>query len=153
MIRLRFESRLAAPAQEVRRFALTMLGVNAELMPLVRMSYPAKAQGLDLQQAPVGELVFHSWLLLFGLLPVDRHALAFDAIRDDGFDERSSSWLQQVWIHRRRIEAIDGGTRVQDELEFQPRLRLAAPLSAMLITQVFRHRHRRLCARYGALSD
>jgi len=153
MVRLRFESRLAVSPEAVQRVALTMPGVNAELMPLLRMSYPAQYRTLDVHAAPAGEVVFHSWLLLFGLLPVDRHALAFEAIHENGFDERSSSWLQSIWIHRRRIDAVPGGTRVTDELEFEPRLRIAMPLVAAIITRVFRHRHRRLCARYGRLPD
>ncbi len=153
MIHLRFESRLAAPAQDVLSEALTMRGVNAELMPLVRMSYPREAENFDLQQAPLKQTLFQSWLLLGGVIPVDRHALTFEALYDNGFDERSTSWVQRVWIHRRRIIEQGKGCIVTDELEFQPRLPLPGGLAAALARRVFEHRHARLRDRYGVLPD
>ena len=66
---LRFSSQLAAPAGEVWATVFTMRGVNAELMPLIRMSYPAEADTRSLESAPTGELLFHSYLLLFGERP------------------------------------------------------------------------------------
>jgi hypothetical protein len=153
MIRLRFESRLAAPADAVLAEALTMRGVNAELMPLLRMSYPSEAENFDLQQAPLKQTLFQSWLLLGGVIPVDRHALAFERLHDDGFDERSTSWIQKVWIHRRRIVGSGKGCIVSDELEFQPRLPLPAAIPAALARRVFEHRHARLRDRYGVLTD
>jgi hypothetical protein len=149
MIRLRFESLLAGSVDAVLSAALTMPGVNAELMPLLRMTYPAQYRDLDAKQAPVNTLLFRSWLLLFGFIPVDLHALAFERLLDNGFDERSTSGLQQVWIHRRRVEAVDGGARVTDELEFQPRLPFLRGFARFMVVQIFTHRHRRLRARYG----
>lgn len=151
MIRLRFESRLAVPADAFLATALTMPGVNAELMPLLRMTYPAQYREIDAKQAPVNTLLFRSWLLLFGLIPVDLHALAFDRLLDNGFDERSTSGLQKIWIHRRRVEPIDGGARVIDELEFEPRLAWLRGFDRFMVAQTFAHRHRRLRTRYGEL--
>lgn len=152
MIRLRFESRLAAPAGGVWAQASTMAGVNAELGPWVRMSYPAGRAVLDAQAVPMGTVLFRSWLCVFGVLPFDRHALRLERLYPGvGFDERSSSWMQKVWVHRRRIEAIDGGTRVTDELEVEPRLPFATPLVRVVVGFLFAHRHRRLRARFGAL--
>jgi len=151
-IRLRFESELATSAETILATAMTMPGVNAELMPLIRMTYPAQYRDLDAQQAPLNTVLFRSWLLLFGLVPVDVHALAFDRLYDNGFDERSSSLLHRVWIHRRRVEAIEGGARVIDELEFEPRLSLSAGFDRYMVTQTFTHRHRRLRRRYGLRS-
>lgn len=151
MIRLRFESRLAADPAQVWARAATLAGVNAELMPLLRMSEPAAFAGRSLEEAQPGVLLFHSWLLLFGLLPFDRHALRLTAVYPGaGFDEDSSSWLQRVWRHRRRVEAIAGGTRVVDELDIVPR---AAPafLVRAIVAALFAHRHRRLRRHYGAL--
>jgi hypothetical protein len=153
MIRLRFESRLAATPDTVWASASTMAGVNAELGPWLRMSHPADRTALDGQAVPVGTLLFHSWLCLFGWLPIDRHALVLEQLYPGiGFDERSSSWMQKIWVHRRRIEAVPGGCRVSDELEITPRLRLQAPLVRWVVAALFRHRHRRLRARYGALA-
>lgn len=153
MIRLRFESRLAAAPATVWAAASTMAGVNAELGPWVRMSYPAERAALDAQDPPPGTVLFQSWLSVLGLIPFDRHALVLEQLYPGiGFDERSSSWMQKVWVHRRRIEAIPGGCRVSDELEITPRLRLQVPLVRWVAAVLFRHRHRRLRARYGELA-
>jgi len=53
VIALRFESAaLRAPAAEVRAAVWTMRGVNAELMPLLRMSCPAEHRERSLLDAP-----------------------------------------------------------------------------------------------------
>lgn len=147
---LHFESTLAASAPEVWAEVSTMRGVNAELLPFVRMTYPAGSGGLESAPIRPGEILFRSWLLLFGLLPIDRHALSIERLYPgEGFDERSSSWSQREWIHRRRVRPVGQGCCVTDELAFEPRLGLAAPASRFVVGALFRHRHRRLRARFG----
>ncbi|HEY1076151.1 MAG TPA: hypothetical protein VGE51_05640 [Fontimonas sp.] len=150
MIHLRFESRLAADAATVWQHASSMAGVNRELMPLVRMTYPADRAALPQGEAVPRGVLFHSWLMLFGVLPFDRHALRLSQVwPQQGFDEDSTSWLQTRWIHRRRLITHADGVSVIDELEITPRLRFAAPLVGLMVTQIFRHRHRRLVKRFG----
>lgn len=150
MIELHFESRLAASATEVWRVASTMRGVNAELMPLLRMTHPARHA--DLNTLAIGECAFASWLLLFGLLPIDRHLLQLERVLPgEGFDERSHAWTQKVWVHRRRVLAAADGCVVRDTLAFEPRLALMRPLLRVMVRTVFEHRHRRLRARFGAI--
>ncbi|HKY92636.1 MAG TPA: hypothetical protein VJM11_16425 [Nevskiaceae bacterium] len=152
MIRLSFASRLEAPAAEVWAHASSMGGVNAELMPFMRMSVPSHVVDLDIGQAPVGRTAFASWMLAFGFLPVDRHFLGFEQILPGkGFDERSYSWMQKRWIHRRRVEPDGDGSRITDELEFEPRLPGAGLLLEPIVRNLFEHRHRRLRARFGAV--
>lgn len=148
-ITLRFESRLRAPAAQVWDAVSTLAGVNAELMPLMRMSGP---QQVRLQDLPRGRTAFVSTLLAAGVLPVDRHALCLERVwPGEGFDERSHSWMQRVWVHRRRLQTLPGGCRISDELEFTPRLAwLGAPLR-LIVRSLFTHRHRRLRARFGML--
>jgi ligand-binding SRPBCC domain-containing protein len=152
VIALRFESRLAVEPAELWRHATSMAGVNFELMPLVRMTHPRDRAVLpDAGELPDGVL-FHSWLLLFGLLPFDRHALCLRSIGPGmRFDEDSTSWMQRRWGHHRRIEPVLGGAFVIDELQIEPRIGFAAPLVRAIVTQLFRHRHRRLRLRFGAL--
>jgi hypothetical protein len=107
LIALEFRSRVAAPPDVVWRVVATMDGVNAELAPWLRMTHPPDRADLRAQMVPPGEVVFHSWLLLLGVLPVDRHALSFESLHERGFDERSTSWSNRIWIHRRRV-AGDG---------------------------------------------
>lgn len=143
-------STLAASPAVVLAHALGMPGVNAELMPLVRMTYPAAAARLDPSTVPLGRVAFRSVLLLFGLIPVDVHALTL--VRVDpaaGFLERSSSLAQRVWEHERTIVAAPGGCAVTDRLRFEPRLPLLGPLLLPVMRGVFRHRHRRLRRRFG----
>lgn len=153
VVRLHFESRLAAPVAAVLRKAFTMPGVNAELRPLLRMTYPREFHLATLHGAPLRHVVFRSWLLLFGVVPVDRHAMAFDRVLPNGFDEHSTSWLQRDWIHRRRIEPYKAGTRLIDDVEFQPRWRGLTPLLRFFVTAMFRNRHRQLQRRYGLAPD
>lgn len=154
MIELRFESLLAASPQEVWSRVSTMQGVNAELMPILRMTYPPALSKLD--DAPrelLGKLAFKSWVLLLGVLPVDRHFLSLQSVTTgEGFDERSSSWSNRVWNHRRTLTPIDDGTHLVDELSFEPRIRLAAPILRGFITTVFDHRHRVLRRTFGTLA-
>jgi len=153
VIELRFESLLAANPKQVWSRVSTMQGVNAELMPIVRMTYPRELSNLD--AAPrelLGKVAFKSWLLLFGVLPVDRHSLRLQSVTTgEGFDERSSSWSNRVWNHRRTLISIDDGTHIVDELAFEPRVALAAPFLRWFVTGIFKHRHRVLCREFGAL--
>jgi ligand-binding SRPBCC domain-containing protein len=150
LIALRFESVLRAPAAEVWNVVSRMSGVNAELMPLLRMSCPAEYRERCLLDAPLNTPLFACWLLLFGWLPVDRHVLMLErAFPGEGFDERSRSWVNRVWVHRRRMTALSGGSRVVDELEFEPRLSwMSTPLKSF-VALLFRHRHRVLRRRFG----
>ena len=148
---LQFRSNLAASAQTVWAEASTMTGVNAELGPWLRMSYPARAERLGDADVAAGTVFFWSWLLLFGLLPIDRHALRLERLYPGaGFDERSHSLSQKSWVHRRRVVRIsDSSCMLTDELEFTPRIALMAAFLKPVVTALFRHRHRRLMARYG----
>lgn len=151
---LSFRSDLLASAEEVWRTVSTMDGVNAELGPWLKMTSPARAKGFRIEDAPLGEIVFPSWLLAFGVLPIDRHALAFDRVdAGRGFFERSSSWTEREWRHDRAVLARgDGGSTVTDELRFTPRITMMAPVLVRIVRSVFTHRHARLRARFGASS-
>lgn len=125
-----------------------MAGVNAELGPWLRMSVPEAARERSLADAPLGQVAFHSWLLVLGLLPFDRHALCIVSIAPGrGFHERSSSWLQRVWEHERTLVPLGPrATELVDRVRFEPRVARAAPLVRPLVAAVFRHRHARLRA-------
>lgn len=148
MIELEFGSSLAADVAAVWSVVSTMDGVNSELHPFVHMS------GVGHETLPTditpGEVLFKSWLLLFCVLPFDRHALALVRIEEDhGFVEESTSWLQRRWHHERRITANDAqGCDITDRLLIEPRVRFARPVVAFAATLLFRHRHRRLRRRF-----
>ncbi len=153
-IELTFSTTVAASRPEVWARVATMDGVNDELMPLVRMTHPAHLQSLADVDVQPGAVLHRCWLLAGGFVPVDRHALALERVMDgEGFDEESTSWLQRRWCHERRLaDAPGGGTMVSDRLVVVPRMALAAPLTRWVVGVVFRHRHRRLLARFGGTS-
>ena len=139
VIQVERTSELAADADRVWAHATSMAGVNAELQQWLRMTTPR------------GEFAFHSWLLLGGVLPFDRHALGFEAMEpaQRWFHERSSSWVQREWVHRRSIEALGSGCRLTDRVTCVPRVAMAEAVVGRIVAAVFEHRHRRLRAMFG----
>ena len=149
-IEFEFASSLDADVQEVWQVVSTMKGVNFELHPFIHMTSGRGHQTLPTDVVR-GRVVFRSWLLLFHVLPFDRHALALDQIEQGrGFIEESSSWLHLRWRHERRLTPDRGrGCLIADRLAIEPRLRLSRPLVSLIVTQLFQHRHRRLKRRFG----
>ncbi len=154
MIEIEFASRLRSPRERVLAAVTMMRGVNAELMPLVKMTYPREARTLSIADAPVGEFLFWSWILAFGFIPIDRHHLRLVEIRPgEGFVEESVSWLQRRWRHERTVVELPNGCVVSDRLTFEPRLRALEPIVARIVGALFRHRHRRMRRRYGEIAS
>ncbi len=148
----RFEvtSVVAAPPAEVWRRISTMAGVNAELGPIFRMTYPPHVDTLSPADVVPGERLFRSWVLLFGILPVDYDDLTLVEVRPGvGFQESSPMLSQRRWDHERVLEAVPGGCRVTDRIAFEPRVAWLAPLYRVILPAMFRHRHRRLRAAFG----
>ncbi|WCO68118.1 hypothetical protein PO878_05195 [Iamia majanohamensis] len=152
---VRASSSLAAGLEDVAAAASTLDGVNAELAPWVRMT---GGRGLgDLRTRaeahPPGTVLLRCWMLALGVVPFDRHALALARIVDtddeQGFDERSTSWLQGCWHHDRRIRRDGDGCTVTDHVRAEPRLALAAPAVRVVVGALFAHRHRSLRRRFG----
>ena len=125
--------------------------VNWELAPIVKMTAPRHWQRSRIVDWEVGGELFKSWILLFGLLPVDRHAFRLrKAAFDRGFDECSSSWMNKAWNHRREIRERGGGCTVVDRVEVVSRVPLLLPLLFPIYRLIFRHRHGRLRKKFGA---
>jgi ligand-binding SRPBCC domain-containing protein len=145
-------STVTAPLAEVWAHASSMPGVNRELMPIVRMTWPRSTPSLaGVDEVPLGRVLFASWILLLGFIPIDRHMLRLRALDPPhGFHEDSWSWMQRRWVHRRTLEAIDATrTRVIDEVEFEPRLG-GARLLRPIYQRVFEHRHAVLRRLFGS---
>jgi ligand-binding SRPBCC domain-containing protein len=134
----------AAPDAVWARVA-SLDGINHELGPWMRMTAPRGAT-LSVDQVPVGERWFRSWILLFGVVPFDYDDLC--VVRLDpgrGFLERSTMLSARLWEHERTLEPVEGGaTRVTDRVHFEPRVRPVARLQRVIVAATFRHRHRRL---------
>jgi len=140
-------SLVAATPEAVWARVSTMEGVNDELRPLARMTYPRRAAGMRLDPAvvPLGERLFRSWVLLFGFLPVDYDDLTLVRIEPGrGFLESSRMLSQRRWIHERALEPAAGGCRITDRVRFEPRVDLLGRAFLPVFRFFFRHRHRRL---------
>ena len=129
----------------------TAEGVNAELMPLVRMTVPRGREDFSISDVSDGTRLGRSWLLLFGLFPFDYDDIYVERL-DPGrsFQERSTMMSQRRWEHDRVVEPDgEGGCVVSDTVRFEPRLPGIAPLLRPVILAFFRRRHRRLRRHFG----
>ena len=129
---------------------LTMDGVNRELSPLLRMTVPPEWSNIAIFEWPTERVLFSSWILLFGIFPIDRHKFFFQSTdRHRGFAEESKSLTNKRWHHRRDIDRNGASCRVTDTVEFQCRLPLLAYFLAPCYRFVFKHRHKVLRSCYG----
>jgi hypothetical protein len=106
-----------------------------------------------LEGANTGERLFRSWLLLFGIFPIDYDDLTFaDIAPGRGFVERSEMGTQRLWQHERRLERVGESTVVTDVLEWTGRFPGAEKLFAVVVPRLFRWRHRRLRRKFGRIT-
>ncbi len=145
-----FSTRLSAPAAAVWSHATSMRGVNRELFPLVRMSHPKRLESLEGLQVPLGTRAFRSWILLFGVIPIDYDDLTFIELEPGRFLERSPMLSQREWQHERRVYAVGSGCVVVDRVRFVPRISALGPLFRPLFRMAFALRHWNLRRRFGA---
>ncbi len=144
-------SRLDAPAGRVWEHASSFDGVNDELRPLLRMTAPRDLRSLDPSEVRLGERIFRSWVLLFGVVPVDYDDITLIELEPGrGFHERSRMLSMRVWEHERWIDPDgDGACMLRDRLSFEPRLLVPRRVARPIVGALFRHRHRRLRRRFG----
>ncbi|MGB1581680.1 MAG: hypothetical protein ACPHER_09265 [Nevskiales bacterium] len=129
---------------------MSLATVNSELRPLARMTAPTEWQQRPIMQWPAQQRLFKSWILLLGILPIDRHHFYFEWFDpEQGFCERSASSSNSLWRHQRRVTASAAGCVVTDSLQYQNRLPLCGAILKPVYQMVFWHRHRKLRARYG----
>lgn len=142
---------LAADAERVWMQVVHFDGVNGELMPLMKMTSPRRWRGLSIKDVQPGQRLFRSWLLLFGLFPVDYDDICIVEVGPGyRFLERSQMVSSSVWEHERVVEEEASGTcRISDRVRFTPRWRLLGPMLRWFVPRLFAHRHRRLNRRFS----
>lgn len=142
---------LAASPDAVWQRITTPEGINDEILPLMRMTMPRTLRGATLADIAVGEKLGRSWMLLFGVIPVDFDDLTVVEL-DPGrrFLEESTMLTQSRWRHERTVEPHGGGARVTDKLGWQGRVGALGALFSVAVPILFRHRHKRLIRRFGA---
>lgn len=136
-------SRLQARPQAVWQFVTTMQGVNAELWPLARMTFPEDMANIN--ALPRGKPAFTSVILFLGVIPFDWHELTLKRVEPGkGFYEHSRSFIMRDWIHERRVEPKMTGCEIVDEVRFTPKIGLLGYLLYVPFRVVFWNRHRNL---------
>ncbi len=143
--RLRVASVLRAPVAAVWAHAVSPRGINEELFP-VHMHLP-DSFAVD-AGVPLGVPLGRCLVTLFGVVPIDVHRLGLEQLEiGRAFHERSTSWLEARWEHRRTVDPAGEGCRVEDEVTFAPRM--LARAVAPIIREGFARRHRVLRRRFG----
>lgn len=147
---LRFESELSAPPGRVWAWMTSVRGVQAELWPIMKMTAPKSMATLTDARVVLGERIFRSWVLLFGVVPIDRSDLTLLGLdAGKGFVEESPMLSMKLWRHERKISLREGRTVLTDTLTFEPRF--AVRFVTWLIRATFEHRHSILRRELGGL--
>ncbi len=143
------ESRIRLSRGEAWQHATSPEGVNAELWPILRMTFPTSLSSLADDWQP-GRPLCRSWILLFGVLPVEYDDVTFVEI-DEGrrFLERSEMLTQKLWQHEREIVEIPTGVRIVDRVSFRSRVAFFEPIQLAIFRAIFRYRHDRLRRLFG----
>ena len=128
---------------------LSMNGVNWELAPVIRMTVSGKWRFLPLAEWEPGHPLFKSWILLFGLIPVDRHTMCLAGLHQGvGFHEHSFSIINRQWNHTRTIAPSGRGCVLTDCVAVEGRMPFLTRCLFPIYQRIFHHRHRRLQNRY-----
>lgn len=145
-------SELHASKEQVWRDIFDMKKINEELFPLARMTYPKDINWIH--PVETKQVLFGSWILLFGVLPVDQHFLRFEEVKEGtGFHEYSYSIMHHFWRHQRNLETKGQKTILTDEVEFAPQAPALGLLMKAMYKLVFRNRHRQLRKRYNQFKE
>ncbi|MEZ4223295.1 MAG: hypothetical protein R3B13_20285 [Polyangiaceae bacterium] len=125
-----------------------MQGLTREMRPLMRMTVPRGLHTLSPETVTLGAPLMRSWVLLFGVLPIDRSDLTLVELEPGRrFLERSPMLSMRLWQHERVIEPRGDGCTLTDRLTFEPRF--ATPLVMRIVRAFFRHRHQVLRRVHG----
>lgn len=148
-IQLEYRSRLTASPAEVWQWITSLHGIATEMRPVLRLAVPRGMQRLDAGAVVPGKPLFPCWLLLFGVIPVDRMELTLTEMDEGrGFVEVSGLRSMRAWRHERRIEPGAHGCAIIDRLTFEPRH--APALTRWFVRRFFAHRHAVLRKHLGA---
>lgn len=146
---LTFQSTVSAPRERVWEWITSVDGISRELWPILRMTVPRHIATLRDVHVEPGKALFSSWVLLFGVLPIDRSHLTLIRLEANrGFLEQSPMLSMRLWRHERTLEPDAGGTIVTDHLTVEPRL--ATPLIRWFVRTIFTHRHAVLQRHFGS---
>src|SRR5213079_1530467 len=113
-------SKLNAPAAEVWERVITPKGINDEMGPWMKMTIPKGIDSLSLGSVTLGEPIGRSWILLFGVVPIDYDDVTLVELENGHrFLERSPMMSMRLWEHERSVEPGSGGCTVTDRIRFE----------------------------------
>jgi len=139
------ETLIDTDKQRLWQHITQMKNVNAELMPFVKMTYPKDKSEIGNNDVPLDEILFKSYILLFGFIPIDIHYLKLDKIDfGNAFYENSTTFTHKYWKHTRTLTAQGNKTLVRDEVHFLPRFAPLGNVMLPVIKRVFENRHEKL---------
>lgn len=144
---LSFESTLAARPEAVWAWITSFDCIAKEMAPMLKMSTPKGVGDIEPTFQP-GVPMFHSWISLGGILPIDFSDLTLLSLTPGvGFVEQSRMGSMRLWRHERAICPVESGCRITDKLEFEPRF--GGRLAVALVKRFFDHRHNMLRKHLG----
>lgn len=138
-------SDLEVSPKEAWKLVGTMEGVNLELKPLAQMTFPKSKSEFNPNNIIIGKPLFRSWILLFGILPIDYDEITFQTLKTDvGFIESSKMLSQKLWQHERKLQPTPFGCKITDTIKFTPKLSFLGFFYSFSFKLAFRNRHRNL---------
>ena len=147
MTHLKFESQVNASLEQVWQSITSLEGLTAEMMPFMRLTAPKGFKTLsDIYPRKNN---FKSYVLLFGIIPIDTTDLNLKSlILHNGFVEESNMASMKYWRHKRSLKGVSAyQVLIIDELTFEP-CRFAN-ISIFIIKKFFVHRHKKLKTIFG----
>ncbi|MFC1851727.1 hypothetical protein ACFL27_16170 [candidate division CSSED10-310 bacterium] len=144
------QSTLTASSEEIWSRVFTMEGVNAELSPWMRMTYPREAEQFDQAGSSPGQCLFRSIILFLRIIPIDLYYLSFISIKaPTHFHEQSHSITIREWTHKRTLQSEGGNCRLKDTIHYSFRVPGVGRLFRPVFYALFKHRHRYLRRAFG----
>jgi hypothetical protein len=108
------------------------------------MTHPRAIPALTPESFPPGRVAFRSWILLFGVVPVEYDDVTLvELVAGRGFREASRMMLVREWRHSREVSPEGAECcSLRDEVALVPRWRPTGPLLYRAYRLVFALRHR-----------
>ena len=152
MLHVSITSFVKASREQVWEKASTIAGVNEEFAPILKMTCPDPNAHIS-PSLVTGRPIFRSWLLLFGIFPVEYDLISIVECKEGfSFSEKSSMALLREWNHTRELTQTARGTKITDTLSFCPRAPLffLGWIARAVVRILFRYRHYRLGLIFGS---
>lgn len=145
---LHFESELSVTPERAWDWATSVKGIRTELRPIADMTAPGGVERLSEVNVELGKPLGRSWVLLFRFIPIDVSDITLVELEPGHrFLERSPMLSMRLWQHERIITPTASGSRLVDNLTFEPRL--FGSLVRRLVQAFFDNRHRVLRRELG----